>query len=186
MIIPRKIYIRDKKIKIRNLEPDDAGTFLHVRKATTDETYYMARYPEEIKTTIEEAEEMIKTVNASGDELLIGAFWGNTMVGCAGFSKVGTHIKFRHKAGMFISIMKDYCDGGLGTEMLITAIDAAKKTSLEQLVLGVFDNNSRAYHVYTKLGFREWGREPRAFKMKDGTYHDEIQMVLFLKSTAQS
>ena len=31
-----------------------------------------------------------------------------------------------------------------------------------------------------KLGFREWGREPHAFKLKDGSYRDEIQMVLFL------
>ena len=35
-------------------------------------------------------------------------------------------------------------------------------------------------YLYEKLGFREWGREPHAFKLKDGSYRDEIQMVLFL------
>lgn len=46
--------------------------------------------------------------------------------------------------------------------------------------LGVFDDNVAAIRLYEKLGFREWGREPHAFKLKDGSYRDEIQMVLFL------
>ena len=60
------------------------------------------------------------------------------------------------------------------------AIENARKTELEQLKLGVFDDNVAAFRLYEKLGFREWGREPLAFKLKVGSYRDEIQMVLFL------
>ena len=85
------------------------------------------------------------------------------MIGCVMVLKEGNHIKFRHKAGIGIFILQKYCGLGLG-----------------QLKLGVFDDNVAAIRLYEKLGFREWGREPHAFKLKDGSYRDEIQMVLFL------
>ena len=84
------------------------------------------------------------------------------------------------KAGIGIFILQRYCGIGLGRQLMEYAIENARKTELEQLKLGVFDDNVAAIRLYEKLGFREWGREPHAFKLKDGSYRDEIQMVLFL------
>ena len=39
------------------------------------------------------------------------------------------------------------------------------------------EDNERARHLYTKNGFKEYGINPRAFKLKDGTYCDEIIMA---------
>lgn len=71
--------------------------------------------------------------------------------------------------------------------MLINgAIDLARKAGYEQLELGVFSDNSSALHLYQKLGFQEVGRMPNAFKLPDGSYSDEIMMVLpFVASRAQ-
>ena len=102
------------------------------------------------------------------------------MIGCVMVLKEGNHIKFRHKAGIGIFILQKYCGIGLGRQLMEYAIENARKTELEQLKLGVFDYNVAEIHLYEKLGFREWGREPHAFKLKDGSYRDEIQMVLFL------
>ena len=102
------------------------------------------------------------------------------MIGCVMVLKEGNHIKFRHKAGIGIFILQKYCGIGLGRQLMEYAIENARKTELEQLKLGVFDDNVAAIRLYEKLGFREWGREPHAFKLKDGSYRDEIQMVLFL------
>ena len=44
----------------------------------------------------------------------------------------------------------------------------------------MFEDNPRARHLYEKLGFQEQGRTLRAFRLKGGTYRDEIQMVKFL------
>lgn len=44
----------------------------------------------------------------------------------------------------------------------------------------MFEDNPRARHLYEKLGFQEQGRTLRAFRLKDGTCRDEIQMVKFL------
>ena len=56
----------------------------------------------------------------------------------------------------------------------------AKENGFEQVELGVFEDNPRAQHLYEKHGFQEQGRMLRAFRLKDGTYRDEIQMVKFL------
>ena len=40
----------------------------------------------------------------------------------------------------------------------------------EQVELGVYSDNDRARHMYKEMGFKEYGMNPRAFKLKDGTY----------------
>ena len=61
--------------------------------------------------------------------------------------------------------------------MLDIALEQAKKNGFEQVELGVFEDNLRAIHLYKKCGFKKVGIQPRAFKLKDGTYRDEVQMV---------
>ena len=36
----------------------------------------------------------------------------------------------------------------------------------------------RAFHLYESLGFKEYGRIPNANKYDDGTYDEDILMVL--------
>lgn len=182
MRIPKREYLlKEKTIILRSPEPTEAQTFLDVRIKTSAETYNMARYPEEMSNSIDTIGPMLAGTLESEDEFLIGAFDGDTMVGCVGVARYGTHIKYRHKLGLGISILQDYCNGGLGTAMMEYAIECVKSTEIEQIMLGVYDDNVRAQALYKKVGFVEWGREPRAFKHKDGTYHDEIQMALILK-----
>ena len=70
---------------------------------------------------------------------------------------------------------------GLGSFMMKTALEQAKENGFEQVELGVYSDNLRARHMYTKMEFTEYGMNPRAFKLKDGTYVDEIIMVNFLE-----
>ena len=48
---------------------------------------------------------------------------------------------------------------------------------ITRAILGVYSDNDRARHMYKKMGFKEYGMNPRAFKLKDGTYRDEIIMA---------
>ena len=92
----------------------------------------------------------------------------------------------RHRASLGIAVVQEYWNTGLGTVLINGAIDLARKAGYEQLELGVFSDNSSAIHLYQKLGFREVGRMPNAFKLPDGSYSDEIMMVLpFVASRAQ-
>ena len=49
------------------------------------------------------------------------------------------------------------------------------------LTLEVRASNAPAIALYEKFGFEKYGVNPRAFKLKDGTYRDEIIMVKMLK-----
>ena len=60
------------------------------------------------------------------------------------------------------------------------AVDQTRANGFEQLELGVYSDNARAIHLYEKFGFERYGIQPRAFKLKDGTYRDEIIMVKML------
>lgn len=176
----KQIVINGQNITLRSPGRQDAKSFSEVRDITYRETYFLARYPEETDFTAEAAEAMISDIAERREEFLIGAFYKEQMIGCVMVLKEGNHIKFRHKAGIGIFILQRYCGIGLGRQLMEYAIENARKTELEQLELGVFDDNVAAIRLYEKLGFCEWGREPHAFKLKDGSYRDEIQMVLFL------
>lgn len=64
--------------------------------------------------------------------------------------------------------------------MLNRVLTLAKALGYEQLELEVIDGNDRALRLYERLGFVQTGRTPRAFRYDDGSYRDEIQMVLRL------
>ena len=82
---------------------------------------------------------------------------------------------------MGISLLKEYWGCGLGSFLMQIAVEQAAANGFEQLELGVFEDNARAIALYEKFGFAKYGVNPRAFKLKDGTYRDEIIMVKMLK-----
>ena len=116
------------------------------------------------------------TVNLGGS---LGALTQDgSVVGNVGIFPIGERFKVRHRASLGIAVVQEYWNTGLGTVLINGAIDLARKAGYEQLELGVFSDNSSALHLYQKLGFQEVGRMPNAFKLPDGSYADEIMMVL--------
>jgi RimJ/RimL family protein N-acetyltransferase len=87
-----------------------------------------------------------------------------------------------HVGNLGIVIKDGFRDIGIGTEMLKKLIAYAQERGLKLLRLGVFSTNTRAQHVYEKLGFRECGRIPGEI-YKNGKYVDHISMVKILDET---
>jgi len=86
----------------------------------------------------------------------------------------------RHVGSIGIIIVDGFRGLGIGTEMMRTLIEQARKTGLKVLTLSVYANNEPAKHLYRKVGFTEIGRIPRKF-LKDGKYIDEILMTKMLE-----
>jgi len=84
-----------------------------------------------------------------------------------------------HTGDLGILLRREYRNRGIGTEMMRTLIDEARKMGLERLFLRHFAGNLRARHVYEKVGFKETGREPKAVK-RAGNYEDVVIMALEL------
>ena len=194
-IKPREYKLQDGKIlTVRSVEGEDAAAYAACRQKTYRETYFLARYPEESEADLEKmrvglakcAESPLNfEVGAFCAEsplnFEVGAFCGEEVVGALGVSQVRPHLKYRHRAMMGISLLKEYWGCGLGSFLMQIAVEQAATNGFEQLELGVFEDNARAIALYEKFGFEKYGVSPRAFKLKDGTYRDEIIMVRMLK-----
>ncbi|WP_428770838.1 GNAT family protein [Treponema sp. HNW] len=184
------MYIQPKHIELSNgktavfksPEPADAAAVLECMRLSASQTYFLLRYPEEIVLTVEDEKKRLDDINNSENGFMLAAFIDGELVGNAGVLCKADCIKTRHRGDFGMGIKKAFWGFGLGTRMLSEAILAAKQTRLEQIELGVFADNSRALHMYKKAGFVQTGIIPRAYKLKDGTYRDEIQMLLKLSN----
>ena len=182
MIIPETaVTLKDgTKVILRSPQPRDAAQLNEYLRLTSGETHYMVRYPEECDQTLGAAQKRLQAMEDHERSFMLAAFLDGELVGGCSVMAYNGHIKTRHRSSLGISIKQKACDSGLGTAMIDAALCQAKENGFAQVELGVFEDNPRARHVYEKLGFQEQGRTLRAFRLKDGTYRDEIQMVKFL------
>ena len=167
-------------LTVRSLCADDAEALNAFRLTTYRETYFRARYPEECEPSLEAMQKGLAGCEASALNFEVGVFAGEKLVGEFGVAQVRPHIKYRHRAVMGISVLKEAWGCGLGSFLMQLAVAQAKANGFEQLELGVYSDNPRAIHLYEKFGFERCGTMPHAFKLKDGTYRDEIMMVKML------
>lgn len=173
----KEIELKDEKICIlRSLNEHDAEKMIEYLKITSEETHFMIRYSEEINITIDKEIEILKDTLNSNKDIVIAAFVNNELSGNEGISCARNHIKLKHRAVFGISIKEKYWNNGIGNELIREIIEQAKQMGYEQIELGVFSDNDKAKKLYKKYGFEVWGTTKNAFKLKDGTYHDEIIM----------
>ena len=165
---------------LRQVHPEDARAMLNYLERTSAETHFMVRLPEEVDFTLEEEERILRNIRKSDKDLMLAVFDGDRVVGNVGVHIFHDRTKVRHRSSLGIAIIQEYCSSVLGTILMERGIDFAKKAGFEQLELGVFADNDRALRLYKKMGFEEIGRIPRAFRLPDGSYIDEITMVKML------
>ena len=84
--------------------------------------------------------------------------------------------KFAHQCLFSIIIQDAYRGKGIGTVLLQSLMKHAnERFKIELLHLEVYDGNP-AISLYSKLGFKQYGRHVRFIKLEDGTYIDKIFM----------
>lgn len=161
---------------LRSPNAQDAEKMLEHLRITAGETDFLVRYPEEVCLTLEEEQKFLNENLASCYHMMIGAFIDCEVAGSAGIGCIGSRRKLRHRAELGIAIQRPYWNRGIGSALMQEALEQAKKIGYEQVELGVYAANERAVALYQKFGFEVWGRTKNAFKLKDGTYHDELLM----------
>jgi ribosomal protein S18 acetylase RimI-like enzyme len=72
------------------------------------------------------------------------------------------------------------CRGlGIGTRLLDTALNRAREIGLTRIELTVREQNTRAMHLYEKLGFVHEGVKRNAVRIR-GDYENIVAMALLL------
>lgn len=83
-----------------------------------------------------------------------------------------------HRASVAIAILGEYWNQGIGTRLFEEMIRIAQeREGLLQLELEFIEGNTRARHLYEKMGFRISGVRPNAIRLKDGTLLNEYMMI---------
>ncbi|MCI6038793.1 MAG: GNAT family N-acetyltransferase [Candidatus Limiplasma sp.] len=180
-LAPETVSLKNGKTAfLRSAEPGDAAAMIDYLKAAAGETPFLLRYPDEVVLTEEDERRFLQGRLNDPSGILLNAWMdGALAANCALMSK-GRQRKLRHRAEIAIAVRKSCWGLGLGSALLNRVLTLAKALGYEQLELEVIDGNDRALRLYERLGFVQTGRTPRAFRYDDGSYRDEIQMVLRL------
>lgn len=179
MILAEETHILDgKKIVLRSARSDEAQMLLDYLKTVTNETRFLMCEADEIKDTPKEEEQFINKHNEAEDAFLILAFVDGVYAGNCSFESQEGSRRTSHRAGIGIALFQKYTGFGLGRLMLKRLLKEIKDLGFEQAELTVVGGNNRAYHLYKSLGFKECGRIPHANKYDDGSYDEDIIMVL--------
>jgi ribosomal protein S18 acetylase RimI-like enzyme len=160
---------------IRHLTPADAADYRDIRLAALQNApeAFGSTYEMEAARPLSGWEERLQMPGA------FAAFLDGKIVGLARFVQDSDSPKERHKGSVYAMYVVPEARGqGIGSALLEALIGDASGI-VEQLRLGVVDDNAAAIRLYEKHGFEVYGREMRALK-SDGRYFDEVLMVRFL------
>ena len=166
-------------IVYRKLQPDDVGQYRALRLEC------LKLFPELFGSTYEEeaAKPRLKfeTLIAEGsdDDLMLGAFCENQLIGIAGFIR-SQRRKIRHRGEVVqVYVNPEYRGKKIGENLMRKLLEKIFTiVGIEQVELGVVCGNTSAITLYEKLGFEKYGVQKNYFK--DGErYYDQQFMQLF-------
>lgn len=165
---------------LRNGTENDAQEVLDVFNLTHAETDYLLTYPDENSFTVEQEGAFLKAKTESSNEIEIIAVVDGKIAGTAGIDAVGNKYKIKHRAEFGIGIAKEFWGLGIGRALTEACIECAKEAGYTQLELDVVSDNASAISLYKKVGFVEYGRNPKGFNSRISGYQELIHMKLDL------
>jgi len=168
-------------MEIRQLVEADAAVYreLRLRALREDPEGYSDSYEEAVARPLAVTQERLRAQAAADGSFTLGAF-EETLVGMVTIVR-GDRIKLRHRALLVaMYVAPEVRRQGVGRALVAEArARAARVPGLEQLHLFVVTSNEPALRLYRSVGFVTYGVEPRAMKLGD-RYWDEELMVLQL------
>lgn len=128
---------------------------------------------------------LVKALDDVEEQAVFGGFDGADLVGMAGVVR-DSKVKRRHKAsiwGMYVA--PEGRRKGIARALLSSVIEHARGWKIEQLYLSVSAAAPEARRLYESVGFRPWGREPRALAW-NGHHVDEDHLALDLRAQVRA
>lgn len=169
-----------EKCCLRNGTESDGQAVLDNFNLTHGETDYLCTYPDETNFDAAQESRFLKEKTESENEIEIIAEAGGAVVGTAGIEAAGRRYKTRHRAELGVSVAREYWGLGIGRALTEACIESAKAAGYVQLELSVVSENLRAIALYKKLGFVEYGRNPKGFRSRTSGFQELVYMRLEL------
>lgn len=171
-----------RRALLRSPKEEDIESTLEYLSVSAGETEFILRYPEECgKYTAEKEKTLFEQKNASPDEAMLMCIVDGKVVGNCDITFF-KNLKTRHRASVAIAMISEFWNQGIGTRMFQELIRLAEaREHVMQMELEFVEGNSRARHLYEKMGFRIVGVLPNAIRLKDGTLLNEYKMIREMK-----
>lgn len=167
---------------IRALIPNDVDAYVALRVEMLQESplSFGASFETDVACDVDG---MRKRLEAPEPSRVWGAFSDKTgeLVGVVGGGKQGPHHKRTHVYSVWGMYVTPSARGnGLGRALMQELIAYSRGLDgVISIYLSVSATAPAAEHLYTSLGFKVWGREPRSLQYQ-GEFYDEIYMLLEL------
>lgn len=174
---PYSFTLKDgREAVLRKPRPEtDAAALVDCLRQVCGETEFLLRYPEECTWTEAQERDILTGINASDGQLMFVCEVDGEIAGMGGLN-LYPQIKFRHRAGLDISIRQRYWGLGIGTAMLRAVEEAARQRGVRQLELEYIEGNDRGRALYEKRGFVQVAEHPDAVRLKDGSFRKMVFM----------
>ncbi len=182
MVYGKTVILKNgKPCILRNGTERDGRAVLDLFIRTHEQTDFLFTYPDEDQMTAEEEAGFLRDKTDSPDEIELVAEVGEKIVGLAGFGRVGTKEKVRHRAEFGVSVDRAYWGLGIGRALVQACVECAHMAGYVQLELDVVAENERAIRLYRSEGFTEYGRNPKGFRSRLTGWQELVLMRLELK-----
>ena len=169
-----------KEVKIRSAEISDAENLLSTIKKYIVDSEFIPKLFEEIKLTIQQEEDWIKSFMEKENSLLLVAEYENEIIGNIDITGK-SRIIMQHTGVIGMGMLAEWRNSGLGTELMKHSINwAIENPILELLWLQVYCENEIGVSLYRKMNFKENGVIKNYFKL-NGKYYDNLTMSLSVK-----
>ena len=183
MKFDKTVTLKDgRTCRLRNGIAGDGQAVLNVFNQTHEETDYLLTYSDENRFTASQEGDFLQRQTDSANAIEIIAVVDGVVAGTAGIDALGMRDKIRHRAVFGIALVKEFWGLGIGKYLTEACIECACEAGYLQLELEVVAENERAVEMYKRAGFIEYGRNPKAFRLRTGEYQELIDMRLELQT----
>jgi RimJ/RimL family protein N-acetyltransferase len=165
---------------IREALAEDAAQLLEFVNLVGRESDYLSFGSGEFNLSLSDEQKFLKKCYSSKNQLFILGFIDEQIIATLHFDG-GERPRIQHAGEFGMSVAKKYWGLGIGSHMLDTLINWAKKTDIiRKINLRVRTDNTRAVHLYLRKGFKQEGLLRKEVYL-NGKYYDYYWMGLFLK-----
>lgn len=169
-----------KSVFIRKPTIEDALGIINIISTADTETKFLARNPYEFKVTEEQEKEFIHYILEDDNQDWFVAEYDGKVIGQCSVGIVRKTKRCCHRAEVTFVILKDYCGMGIGGKLMQQCINWCKDKNVTQIELYVVADNKKAINMYESFGFKTTGTITKAMRYDDGTFADELFLILEL------
>jgi RimJ/RimL family protein N-acetyltransferase len=161
-------------IIIRPIQVRDAEAYLDLRLTLDAETKFMLLEPGERSQSVENIHAALEAMLASDSGAIFVAEQNGRLIGYIS-AEQGAYRRNRHCAYLVTGIRQAFIGKGIGRRLFSALDEWACEAGITRLELTVMTHNTRALHLYKRVGFEIEGTRRHALRI-DGQAVDEYDM----------